>query len=196
MELYNPMVMSKLLWTIEVANLNPFNTPYFLWIDGGHLCNDPKGLDQSKISFFTEKFDKLLITFFDYQPYREIHGFEKEGFYSFIGNRDNVVRVGRGGVFGGTKEYMEVAAEIYLEAIGATLSAGYMGTEENIFSILYYRFPELVHDFENGEGGNCAIFNDAVFGPPIVVDFHVDGFDLRGLTVSFFFFFMLFIIFI
>ncbi len=36
---------------------------------------------------------------------------------------------------------------------------GYMGTEENIISLLYYRFPQLVHDFDNGPGGNCAIFS-------------------------------------
>ena len=34
MELYNPMVMSKMLWTRDAARLNPFNTDSFLWIDG------------------------------------------------------------------------------------------------------------------------------------------------------------------
>jgi hypothetical protein len=36
-----------------------------------------------------------------------------------------------------------------------------MGTEENMFSLLFYRFPELVHHYDNGEGGNCAIFTEA-----------------------------------
>ena len=34
MPLYNPMVMSKLLWTRDAARINPFNTDGFLWIDG------------------------------------------------------------------------------------------------------------------------------------------------------------------
>ena len=34
MPLYNPMVMSKIFWTRDVAQLNPFNTDTFMWIDG------------------------------------------------------------------------------------------------------------------------------------------------------------------
>src|SRR3990167_7471863 len=34
LELYNPMVMSKILWTAYAAELNPFNTDSFLWLDG------------------------------------------------------------------------------------------------------------------------------------------------------------------
>jgi len=34
MALYNPMVMSKILWTRNAARINPFNTDSFLWIDG------------------------------------------------------------------------------------------------------------------------------------------------------------------
>lgn len=66
-----------------------------------------------------------------------------------------------------------------------------MGTEENIFSILYYRFPELVHEYLNHDGGNCAIFNEAVFGPsppppPRPIYYLVeDGLDLRGAKVKF-----------
>ena len=37
MELYNPLVMSKLLWTRDVARWNPFNTDSFLFIDGERL---------------------------------------------------------------------------------------------------------------------------------------------------------------
>jgi hypothetical protein len=37
----------------------------------------------------------------------------------------------------------------------------YMGTEETIFSLLFYRFPELVHHYDNGDAGNCAMFQHA-----------------------------------
>ena len=62
MALYNPMVMSKLIWTRNAARMNPFNTDSFLWIDGGHLCNDPGGITRDKFQFFTGFFDKLLIS--------------------------------------------------------------------------------------------------------------------------------------
>jgi hypothetical protein len=58
----------------------------------------------------------------------------------------------------------QVAAAVYDIALNATLSAGYMGTEENIFSLVYYRFPELVHLYNNGENGNCAIFSEVASG--------------------------------
>ncbi len=62
-------------------------------------------------------------------------------------------------MFGGRREYLEVAGAVYDVILNATLSAGFMGTEENIISLLYYRFPELVHYFDNASGGNCAIFS-------------------------------------
>ena len=49
--------------------------------------------------------------------------------------------------------------------LNETLTAGYMGTEENIIALLYYRFPELVHHFDNAEGGNCAIFSKMAHTP-------------------------------
>ena len=63
MALYNPMVMSKLIWTRNAARLNPFNTDSFLWIDGGHLCNNPVGITSAKFQFFNQFFDKMLITY-------------------------------------------------------------------------------------------------------------------------------------
>jgi hypothetical protein len=46
-----------------------------------------------------------------------------------------------------------------LQAVTCVLACRYMGTEENILSLLYYRYPQLVHDFDNGAGGNCHIFS-------------------------------------
>ena len=131
----------------------------------------------------------MLITYFDYEPWGEIHGFEEAAFRKYIGvdkKTNKIVRVGRGGIFGGTKEYLEVTAEVFMLALEETLNAGYMGTEENIFSILHYRFPQLVHDYENGEGGNCAIFTEAIYGPPpppIEEVMVTVGLDLRSLSV-------------
>ena len=142
------------------------------------------------MKFFQEQmFDKLMITYFDYQPSREIHGFEKRAFFQFTGVEDvghtTEVIVGRGGIFGGTKEYLEVATLAYHEMLAGSLEEGYMGTEENIFALLWYRTPELVHRYDNKEGGNCAVFSEAVHGPPpppiVWEDFvREKGFLLRG----------------
>lgn len=190
LRLYNPMVMSKIYWTRDVARLNPFGTDSFMWIDGGHNCNDPEGLQEEQMRFFPEKmFDRLMITYFDYQPAGEIHGFEKNAFFRFTGVEDvgpsTEVIVGRGGIFGGTREYLEVATLVYHEMLAGSLAEGYMGTEENIFALLWYRTPELVRRYDNKEGGNCAVFSEAVHGPPpppiIWEDFVRDeGFLLRG----------------
>jgi hypothetical protein len=35
LEMYNPLVMTKIFWMKDVAKLNPLNTTYFLWVDAG-----------------------------------------------------------------------------------------------------------------------------------------------------------------
>jgi hypothetical protein len=45
-------------------------------------------------------------------------------------------------------------------------------------SILDYRFPELTHHYDNGEGGNCAIFDD--WGKHR--NFKLTGYVTRGLS--------------
>ncbi|CAE7938710.1 unnamed protein product, partial [Symbiodinium sp. KB8] len=212
MELYNPLVMSKLLWTRDVARWNPFNTDSFLFIDGGHLCNNPNSFSPGKHwdYFRTRYFDKLFITFFDYTPDNEVHGFEAKAYQKFIGTKNLPVKVGRGGVFGGTRGYLEAAAAVYEVILEQTLKEGYMGTEENILAIMDYRFPDLVHHYDNDEGGNCAIFNEVgaiatagatglqcaslclclvatqLVAPPIDWGkmFEEKGYDLRGLECA------------
>lgn len=194
LELYNPTVMSKIVWTRDVARLNPFQTELFLWIDGGHLCNNPDRITNQRMDVFRRYMDKMLITFFDYTPSNEVHGFKKKPFYQYLGmDRETVaksmglVRVGRGGIFGSSLPFLEVVTEIFHIFLRETLSKGFMGTEENIFSMLLYHFPQLVHDYENGEGGNCAIFSEAVTNmPPMSPARRTEefitknGYDLRG----------------
>jgi hypothetical protein len=40
-KMYNPVVMSKHRILMEAAKLNPFNSDYHLWVDGGftHLAS-------------------------------------------------------------------------------------------------------------------------------------------------------------
>jgi hypothetical protein len=72
----------------------------------------------------------------------EIHGFEWEALNKFADN--NIVEwICRGGLFGGKKEVISDANSYYWHTLNDTLSAGYMGTEESIFSILATKYPEI-----------------------------------------------------
>jgi hypothetical protein len=47
-------------------------------------------------------------------------------------------------MFGGTFEFLDAAAELQMLLAQETLSKGYMGTDENLLSIILARFPQLV----------------------------------------------------
>ena len=184
MEYYNPLVMSKVRLARQAAELNPFHTDAFLFVDAGHLCNDPASFSKAHVPFMADNLMNkgMLVTFFDYVPSSyngEVHGFEAAAFQKYIGDTQLPLRVGRGGVFGGRPEHLAVAEELFELIKAETLAAGYLGTEENYFSILDYRFHGVVQRFDNGEGGNCAVFY-YVRSPPR--DPEKFGYRLRGAT--------------
>ena len=66
---------------------------------------------------------------------------------------DIVNRVARGGFFGGHKEYISEANNIYYALLNDTLNDGFMGTEESIFTIMTYLRPDIFHYEDiNGDG--------------------------------------------
>jgi len=106
--------------------------------------------------------DKLFVTGFDYQPHSgEIHGFDERSFRSYLGlnplGKEDLAVV-RGGIFGGQKHVIELVDDVLQIMMEETLSKGFMGTEENILSMLYYRFPQLVSYFDIADNGACAAF--------------------------------------
>jgi hypothetical protein len=71
-------------------------------------------VNPEKLPYMLSFMDRLLITFFDYEPFTEIHGFEHEPFDRYLNvatNDRTPLRIGRGGIFGGTREYLEVACK-------------------------------------------------------------------------------------
>ena len=82
--------------------------------------------------------------------------------HMYLGTSKDPMQIVRGGVFGGTMPYIKCVARLYLRAMAETLGDGYLGTEENILSIVFKHFPELFHGFDNdslgNHGDNCALF--------------------------------------
>lgn len=180
---YNPLVMSKMFMMKDAARRNHWNTTHFLFLDAKHNCQNPKAMTPKNDHIIrAHMFDKFLLTHFDYTPKAEVHGFEYTAFNQYC-NMDNpaeqgIVKVGRGGIFGGSAFVIEYISAMYDVALTATLREGLMGTEENILSILLYQVPQYIDGFNNNwacpdeirndhycermrdhQGYNCAIFD-------------------------------------
>jgi len=144
MELYNPMVMSKMFLLHDEKIRNPFDTDYFCWIDGG-LTNTvhPGYFSKDRILDKIPKIlDKFLFLSFPYPDGGEIHGFERDKLND-LAKTKNVEYVCRGGFFGGPKETLSDINGIYYSWLNSTLNEGYMGTEESIFTLMTYTHPHL-----------------------------------------------------
>lgn len=154
LEFYNPIVMSKQFWLNDASIFNTFNTKYFLWVDAGitsTVAINSYLRDEKVVKLLQKSMNKMLYIAFPYETTLEVHGFKKSGMDTF--SEDNVTRVVRGGVFGGTREAIASINEVYYQMLMDTLNAGYMGTEESIFTILSYRFPYLINlEMINGDG--------------------------------------------
>jgi hypothetical protein len=158
LENYNPLVMSKVFLLHDAKIMDQFNSEYMFWIDGGltntvhpgYFTHD-KVLD--KLSKYISKFSFIC---FPYDAENEIHGFEYNKLNSIAGNKVN--KVARGGFFGGPKHTIQDINGIYYNLLISTLSEGYMGTEESIFSIMCYKHAELINYFEIESNGLIGKF--------------------------------------
>lgn len=144
LELYNPMVMSKMFMLNDACISNPFNTDYFLWVDGGITNTVHQGyFTHDKVINKIHKYlQKFLFVCFPYENY-EIHGFDHERLREYC-NVDKTTRVARAGVFGGHKKYISTVNELYYSYLQASLDENQMGTEESIFTILTYKHEDII----------------------------------------------------
>jgi hypothetical protein len=151
MELYNPMVMSKMFMLHNAKIFNPFNTEYMFWLDGGITNTVHEGyFSHDKIIHKLEKItDKFLFVTFPYETNTEIHGFKIEAMNRY--SKSNVNRVARGGLFGGHIDYISEANGLYYSLLNDSLNEGLMGTEESIFTIMTYLDEDIYkfHMIEN-----------------------------------------------
>jgi O-methyltransferase len=161
LEMYNPLVMSKMFLLNDAKILDPFDSKMMFWVDAG-LTNTvhPGYFTHDKV---LEKLPKYISKFsfvcFPYEANTEIHGFEYNKLNEIAGSKVN--KVARGGFFGGPKSSISDINSIYYGLLMSTLGEGYMGTEESIFSIMTYKHSDLINYFEiEGNGLIGKFFED------------------------------------
>jgi hypothetical protein len=161
LEMYNPLVMSKMFLLHDAKILDRFDSEFLFWIDAG-LTNTVH------YGYFTHDYvlnnlpkyiSKFSFVCFPYETTTEIHGFNIDKMNSISGDRVN--KVARGGFFGGPKETISNINSIYYGLMSSTLNEGYMGTEESIFTIMTYKHSDLINYFEiDGNGLFGKFFED------------------------------------
>lgn len=144
LEFYNPLVMSKQFMLNDATLFNFFNTEYFVWVDAGifntvSLCNYIN--DPTFEKKLTTYLNKMLYLCFPYDGTVEVHGFSKNKLNEYAGH--DTSHVARGGFFGGKKETINEINHLYYWLMNDTLTSGYMGTEESIFTIISYKHADL-----------------------------------------------------
>jgi len=167
LELYNPLVMSKMFWLNDASILNHFNTKYFLWIDGGIANTVNPSLLGEKFEKLVQRYmeDAALFLCFPYEADGEIHGFKASEMNRYA-HGSVVNRVARGGLFGGTREQLNALNGLYYKYLNDSLSEGLMGTEECIFTLLTYNHSDLCRFEMIGGNGLIAPWIEKVLNDP------------------------------
>ena len=153
LELYNPLVMSKMFLLNDAKLLDKFNSEKLYWIDAGLTNTVHSGYFThdnviEKVNLLTDKF---LFVCFPYNAETEVHGFNYNEMKRLTNNTPNIVA--RGGFFGGTKESIGEMNSLYYGLLLDTLKRGFMGTEESLFTILLYQYPSIIDYCEIGSDG-------------------------------------------
>jgi hypothetical protein len=155
LEMYNPLVMGKMFLLHDAKILDKFNSRYLFWIDAGltNTVNSGYFTHDKVIDKLPNLINKFTFITFPYETNSEIHGFEFKKLCELSGNKVN--KVARGGFFGGPKETITETNNLYHQLLLSTLSSGYMGTEESIFSIMLYKYP-MLFDYSEIEGNGLV----------------------------------------
>ena len=169
LEMYNPLVMSKVFLLNDAKILDKFNSEYLFWIDGG-ITNTvhPGYFTHDKVLDKLPKYiDKFTFITFPYEANTEIHGFEFNKICEYATKQ--VTKVGRGGFFGGPKHLISDINNLYYNMLFNTLSSGYMGTEESIFSVMIYNSPSIINHIEIESNGLVGKFFEDLKNDNVIV---------------------------
>ena len=161
LDMYNPIVMSKMFLLNDAAILDPFNSTHLVWIDGALTNTVHEGYfwKDNVIQKLDKYFTKFSFVCFPYDGKVEIHGFKYQEMCKYAGTEVN--KVARGGIFGGPKIDINMVNNIYHFLLYDTLDRNLMGTEESLFTLLLYRHPDWFNYFEiDGNGLLGKFFED------------------------------------
>ena len=144
LELYNPLVMSKMFLLHDAKIVDKFNSQKLYWIDAGitNTVNLGYFTHDKVLNKIESKFNNFTFVCFPYEANKEVHGFDYDKLCEL--SDENTKIVARGGFFGGDKESISQLNVLYYNLMMDTLSNGYMGTEESIFTILLHKYPSLI----------------------------------------------------
>lgn len=158
LEYYNPLVMQKMFLLNDAKILDIFNSDYLFWLDAGITNTVHQGyFTHDKVFNKIEKYiNKFSFICFPYDAEGEIHGFKYKELCDYAGAEVN--KVARGGFFGGPSDTIHDVSGMYHSLMSQTLSEGLMGTEESIFSIMIYKYPELFNYYEIDSNGLIGKF--------------------------------------
>jgi len=161
LDMYNPLVMSKIFLLNDAKIMDTFDSEHMFWIDAG-LTNTvhPGYFTHDKVLDKLPKYiNKFSFVCFPYETTSEIHGFTYDNINQIAGTK--VDMVARGGFFGGPKSLIGDINGIYYNLLSSTLSQNLMGTEESIFTIMCYKHSDIIDYFEiEGNGLFGKFFED------------------------------------
>jgi len=181
-EWYNPIVQSKMFLLNDVTIWNPFNNEYFIWLDAGitntvykNFLTENRALDN-----IIPHLKNFLFLSYPYEAGDEIHGFNFKAMNNYASQK--VSYVCRGGLFGGSKESINQANGTYYSTLSTTISNGYMGTEESIFSIMAHREPNTYRRYSLDGNGLIVKFIDELIKDTVTLEPIVENMVSRPVT--------------
>jgi hypothetical protein len=111
--------------------------------------------------------NKFSFVSFPYNASKEIHGFSYPKINEYA--TQDVKLVARGGFFGGPKHTIGDINSIYHGLLYDTINDGFMGTEESLFSIMMYRYYDLINYFEITDNGLISKFTEDLKNEEVLV---------------------------
>ena len=167
LELYNPLVMSKMFFLNDARLLDKFSSEHMFWVDAGITNTVHWGYFRpDTIENITSYVDRFMFVCFPYEADNEIHGFDYKEINKLAGKK--VTKVARGGFFGGPVTYFDEVNSIYYNTLKSTLYDGYMGTEESVFTLMMYKHPEKFVHFDIDYDGLLYKFFDELSQKTII----------------------------
>jgi hypothetical protein len=184
LEMYNPLVMSKVFILHDAKIMDKFDSKNLFWIDAG-ITNTvhPGYFTHDKVLDKLNRLNNITFIAFPYDAEKEIHGFDYEEICKI--SNAKVDKVCRGGFFGGPKDKISEFNSLYYHLMSDTLSRGFMGTEESLFTILIYQNSENFQYYKIEHNGLISkFFEDLKNDTHVLMSENVFGVDTNNSDVN------------